>query len=72
MWFKLKALFAHSRTILAARLYAVAGALVALHDIALPFITGTDLTPIASRVPSWLCSRCSPSGLASYLSGCGG
>lgn len=54
MWFRIKALFAHSRTILVARLYALAGFLVMTHDIVLPFITGADLTPITEKVPNWV------------------
>src|ERR1700692_2032720 len=52
-WFRVKALFAHSKTILAARLYGVAGTLVAVHDIALPYVASTDVTPLTSRVPQW-------------------
>lgn len=54
MWFKIKAWFSHSRTIFAARLYALAGVLVTTHDIALPYFTGTDLSPITAHVPNWI------------------
>lgn len=52
-WFRVKALFAHSKTILVARLYVAAGALVMLHDIALPFVSSTDVTPLTSQLPPW-------------------
>lgn len=52
-WFRTKALFSHSKTIFVARLYAVAGTAVAVHDIALPYIAGTDVTPLTSKLPPW-------------------
>ncbi len=53
-WFKVKAFFSHSRTVLVARLYGAAGILVAAHDYLLPFITGQDWTPITAKIPAWV------------------
>lgn len=50
---RIKAFFAYSKTILVARLYALAGILVALHDLAAPYVASTDLTPLTARLPSW-------------------
>lgn len=52
-WFRVKALFSHSKTILAARLYTAAGTMVMLHDFALPFVSSTDVTPLTSKLPPW-------------------
>jgi len=43
---KIKAFFAYSRTILAARLYTFLGALVALQGVILPWLMGQDWTPV--------------------------
>lgn len=53
---RIKSWFAYSRTILAARIYALVGGLVTFHDMALPYVTGADLTPITAKVPpvAWL------------------
>jgi len=50
---KVKAFFAYSKTVLVARLYALAGILVALHDMALPYVSTADLTPITAKLPNW-------------------
>jgi hypothetical protein len=39
----MKGWFAHSRTILAARLYALAGAIVGIHDQVLPIVSGSGV-----------------------------
>lgn len=50
MWFRIKALFAHSRTVFAARATQAAGAIVVAHDgIAMAFV-GQDFTPISTRL----------------------
>jgi len=41
------------RTMATARLVALAGAVVSLHDYAAPIIGGVDWTPFASKVPAW-------------------
>ena len=43
---KLKAFFAYSRTILAGRLYTLAGLLVAIQGALLPWAMGQDWTPV--------------------------
>lgn len=53
MWPKIKAFFAHSKTIFAARMYVLLGGLVALHDLAGPYVATADLTPITARLPAW-------------------
>lgn len=50
MWFRLKALFAHSRTVLAARLYTLAGTVVGAYDGFGAFLGGQDFTPITTRL----------------------
>lgn len=42
------------KTILVARLYLLAGALVALHDLALPHLDGLDWAPLIAKLPPWL------------------
>jgi hypothetical protein len=54
MWSKLKSLFAHSKTILVARVYAIGGSAVAIHDVAAPYVSTTDITPISQKLPSWV------------------
>lgn len=41
------------KTLILARVYVGAGALVALHDIAVPYVAGVDWTPVTSRFPAW-------------------
>lgn len=50
MWLRIKAFFAHSRTILAARLVQLAGGVIALYDGLLPLFGGQDWTPITARL----------------------
>ncbi len=50
MWFKVRALFAHSKTILAARIYSAAGVVVVVHDGVGAVLAGQDFTPISTRV----------------------
>jgi hypothetical protein len=41
------------KTLILARVYVAAGGLVALHDIAVPYVAGVDWTPVTSRFPAW-------------------
>jgi hypothetical protein len=41
------------KTLILARVYVAAGGLVALHDIAVPYVAGVDWTPVTSQFPSW-------------------
>ncbi len=41
------------KTLILARVYVAAGAIVALHDIAVPYVAGVDWTPVTSRFPAW-------------------
>jgi hypothetical protein len=41
------------KTLILARVYVTAGGLVALHDIAVPYVAGVDWTPVTSRFPAW-------------------
>jgi hypothetical protein len=41
------------KTLILARVYVAAGGLVALHDIAAPYVAGVDWTPVTSRFPAW-------------------
>lgn len=50
VWFRAKALFAHSRTILAARVYSAAGVVVVAHDALGSILVGQDFTPISTRI----------------------
>lgn len=50
---QIKTWFAHSRTILAARMVTLAGGIVSFHDVALPYIVGTDISPLTSKLPQW-------------------
>lgn len=49
MWFRLKALFAHSRTIFVARMYMLFGVVVGIHDSVAMWIGGQDFTPLTTR-----------------------
>jgi hypothetical protein len=42
------------RTLILARFYTFIGAVVALHDIAMPYIAGVDWTPVTSRFHTWV------------------
>jgi hypothetical protein len=41
------------KTLILARVYVAAGGIVALHDIAVPYVAGVDWTPVTSRFPTW-------------------
>lgn len=49
-WAKILSFFARSRTVLMARIYTIGGALVAVVDYAMPWVTGQDWTPIFARL----------------------
>lgn len=47
----LKSKFRYSKTVLAARVFTVAGIAVSAHDIILPYAMGQDWTPITKDLP---------------------
>lgn len=49
---KVRALFAHSRTIFLASVSTASGTMLGLHDFALPYITSADWTPWTANVPA--------------------
>ena len=51
---KIKAFFAYSRTIFAARLYTLLGAFVALQGAILPWAAGQDWTPVYEYIFYWI------------------
>jgi hypothetical protein len=53
MWEKLKLKLRGWRTIIAANLYVLAGALVGVHDFIIPYIAGIDWQPVTRQVPDW-------------------
>jgi hypothetical protein len=51
LWQMAQAKLVGFRTKLTARLIGLASVLVALHDLALPYVTGQDWSPIMARIP---------------------
>ena len=53
LWDKVQAKLTGFRTRLSARLLAIAGILVGLHDEILPLVSGQDWTSLTSKLPPW-------------------
>lgn len=50
---RMKARLEGWKTVILARIVWLAGALVGLHDFAMPMIAGQDWTPVTAQLPAW-------------------